>query len=145
MEEISINEFLENPVENSDKFFNFYDWFCKDSTLEKRMLSLVPKLKFLVKEGIIDGESNYVWFKNNCPCDGSVYDDIRISTLDKENTFLGGFCPKTGHNNIEEKCSVWWFKEGELVTKNFKNWNTFKKEVKTNPEFKAELVKAYKI
>jgi len=133
---ISINKFLENPVENSDNCFNFYDWFCKDSTLEKRMLALVPKLKFLVKEGIINGDTNYVWFKNNCPVNGSLYDDIRISNLDKD--FLGGFCPTSGHN-IKDKCAVWTLK-GEFKEYNFKNWSAFKKEIKSNTDLRNILI-----
>jgi len=133
---ISINKFLENPVENSDECFNFYDWFCNDKTLEKRMKALVPKLKFLVKEGIINGDTNYAWFKNNCPLIGSLYDDIRISRLDDD--FLGGFCPRSGHN-VEDKCTVWVLKD-EYKEYNFKDWSTFKKEVKTNVKFRKILI-----
>lgn len=143
MNRVSINEFLSNPIENSDCFSNFYDWFCSDRSLEKRMMAMVPKLKFLVKEGLLNGDTNYVWFKNNCPMDGSLYDDMRISTLDENQDFLGGFCPRTGHH-VEDKCSFWTIsKDRGLKTYEFKDWSTFKKEVKTNEELRAILIKNF--
>jgi len=116
----TIREFLENPVLNSDKFYGFYDWFCSTKALEKRMLALVPKVKFLVKEGILDQDNTYIWLKNNCPFTGSLYDDIRISTI-KDDEFLGGFCPRSGHKT-ELKCSVWTLK-GEYKPYDFKHEN----------------------
>ena len=138
----SINEFLKNPIENSDDCSNFYDWFCGEQTLEKRMLSFVPKLKFLVKEGIIDGDKTYVWFKNNCPMSGHTYDDMRISSLNENNDFLGGFCPRTGHYGVEKKCTVWTLDCG-LVQYDFDTWADFKREVKKNPSLKAKLQEAF--
>jgi len=137
---ITINEFLENPVEHSDECFNFFDWFCKTSSLERRMLALVPKLKFLVKEGIINGDTNYVWFKNNCPLVGTLYDDIRISNLNGD--FLGGFCPTSGHH-VEDKCIVWTLK-GKCKEYNFKNWSSFKKEIKSNTDLRNVLIDNFK-
>jgi len=140
----SISNFLENPSENSDKFFNFYDWFCKDTSLERRMNSMVPKIKFLVKEGILNADTCYIWFKNSCPCQGSLYDDFRISKLDEDKTYLGGFCPRTGHN-VEDKCSVWYYDtEGEFKTINFKDWNTFKKEIKNDIDLRQILTGAFR-
>ena len=134
---VSINKFLENPELNSDDFSNFYDWFCSDKALKGRMLALVPKLRFLVKEGIIDGDTHYVYFKNNCPVMGTLYDDIRISNLNGD--FLGGFCPKSGHY-VENKCNVWTFdNNNEFTSREFKNWSEFKKEVKANETLRNEL------
>ena len=140
---ITLREFLENPVENSDSCSNFYDWFCSDKTLENRMLAMVPKLKFLVKEGILNPDKVTVWFKNNCPCDGSLYDDFRINAINEDETFLGGFCPKTGHD-VENKCSVWTL-EPEFKQIEFLNWLEFKKEVKNNKEFKEILIKNFSV
>jgi hypothetical protein len=136
---ISINEFLENPIMNSDDCFNFYDWFCSEHTLKRRMMSLVPKLKFLVKEGIIDGDSHYVWFKNNSPMSGSLYDDMRISRIDNDEEFRGGFCPTSGHRT-RMKCNVWTLGNNEeFVKREFKSWSEFKREVKTNETLRNEL------
>ena len=135
---VSINKFLENPNDNVDDNYNFYDWFCSNLKLQSRMMTLVPKLKFLVKEGIIDGDNDYVWFKNNCPVEGSLYDDIRISSLNGDN-YKGGFCPKSGHH-IDMKCSVWMIdKNNDFKEIEFKNWASFKKEIKTDSNLKNQL------
>ena len=140
----SIRKFLENPIENSDSCFNFYDWFCKDSSLEGRMLKTVPVIKFLVKEEIINPDTTYVWLKNNCPVNGSLYDDIRFSTLDSEERFLGGICPRTGHY-VEDKCSVWAFdNDRNLIEFNFTDLRTFKKALKEDPSLKSNLQKLFK-
>lgn len=142
----SINKFLKSPLFYSDEHFNFYDWSCKDSALKNRMMKMVPKLKFLIKEGIIDGDKVYAWFKNNSPMVGSTYDDIRFSTVDEDDTFVGGVCPKSGHKYEIHKCSVWYFsgKDRKLVQKHFKDWGSFKKEIKINSELKFELIQGFK-
>lgn len=125
----SIREVLEDNSKLGD-YFGFYDWFCSDTVLEKRAKSLLTKLKFLVKEKLVNPDTNYVWFKNNCPMNGSLYDDIRISTLDEDEEFLGGFCPRTGHD-VEDKCSFWVLTP-EYKTYYFEDWSTFKKQVKSD-------------
>jgi hypothetical protein len=144
MMKVSINKLIENPekVIKNDRCNMFYDWFCSDKSLERRALAFIPKLKFLVKEGIIDGDKCYVWFKNNCPVVGTLYDDMRISNI-KTDIFLGGFCPRTGHTSKENKCNVWTL-EPYFEDYEYRTWSDFKKEIKTNPEFKARLVKAFK-
>jgi len=138
----SINEILANPSLVSEDSCNFfYDWFCSSKSLERRALAFLPKLRFLVNEGILDGDKNYVWFKNNCPVNGSTYDDMRISNIETGD-FLGGFCPRTGHNGVDLKCSVWVLNP-EYITKEFKTWSDFKKEVKTNSELKTFLTNVF--
>lgn len=127
----------------TDSCYNFYDWFCKDATLEKRFKSLLSKVKFLVQEGIINPDKTTVWFKNNCPCYGSLYDDIRFNALDEKETYLGGFCPKSGHHNVENKCNIFLINRGINDRYEFVNWSEFKKEVKRNPELKSALVEHF--
>jgi len=161
MSNFSIRQFISDPDNNRDSCWNFYDWFCKDNSLERRARSFIPKLKFLVKEGILDPDNLYAWFKNNCPCVGNLYDDVRISTIDDDNRFLGGFCPRSGHANRRSRysweeesketpklCTVWWFENQEASTENlierkFETWSDFKRELKSNPEFRSELKKAF--
>jgi len=144
MRKFSINEFIADPENNSDQFYGFYDWFCSDQSLKRRALGFVPKLKFLVDEGILDGNKLYVWFKNNCPMYGSLYDDMRISTLDGDEDFLGGFCPKTGHNSVELKAAVWVLKP-DFKEFEFKTWSDLKHKIKTDPEFKTMLTNSFKV
>ena len=138
----TINEFIEDYERNSDQFYGFYDWFCTDLSLKKRAKSFVPKLKFLVKEGLLDGDKLYVWFKNNCPMAGSLYDDMRFSTINGED-FKGGIAPRTGYTNKKNKCSIWGFaktndKYPPLIQDEFIDWSTFKKEIKTNKALKEK-------
>ena len=65
--------------EGDSVFFGFYDWFCADSSLERRSKSLVAKLKkFLKMNPTLSLDEHYVFFKNNCPMVGPTYDDFRI-------------------------------------------------------------------
>lgn len=65
-----------------------YDWFCKDTSLAnktKRMGSIVKQLK---PGGKVNLETHYVWFKNNCPLSGPLYDDFRIADLETGDTLF---------------------------------------------------------
>ena len=82
--------------------FNFYDWFCKDSALERKANILFPKVKRFLKENSeIDILSTYVFFKNNCTGAGKLYDDFRICN---ENEVLFTVIPKCGHSG---KAEIW--------------------------------------
>ncbi len=146
-ERISIAELLNNPeLYNEENFYGFYDWFCKDSTLKNHFKSLLPKVKFLVQYKLINPETTYVWFKNNCPCDGSLYTDIRFSLLDDNNTFIGGICPKSGHTSEFGLCSVWYFENGNTVEIEFESWSDFKNTITTDKEMVQILQeKLYKL
>jgi len=137
--EISINEFLADPLATKDDCFNFYDWFCRDESLKNRMLSLKGKVSFLVKSGLIDGNTHYVWFKNNCPAYGDLYDDIRISRIEDDG-YICGLAPKLGYDDshLKGKCSFWSFSaSGDLVEKIFSNYREFKTAVR-NGEVRVE-------
>jgi len=30
----------------------------------------------------INADKHYIWFKNNCPCEGPLYDDFRIADIE---------------------------------------------------------------
>jgi hypothetical protein len=86
----------------SSRCFNFYDWFCEDSSLEKKARSFYAKVKkFLKKHPEIDTEKVYVFFKNNCPLGGPLYDDFRICD---EGGVIYTVVPKCGHSG---KAEVW--------------------------------------
>jgi len=60
----------------------WYDWFCKDSSLAnktKKMGNIVRQIK---SGGKVNLDNWYVWFKNNCPLNGPLYDDFRFAKLD---------------------------------------------------------------
>lgn len=63
----------------------WYDWFCKDTSLKnktKKMGNIVKKVK---DGGRINLDTSYVWFKNNCPMVGRLYDDFRFADIETGN------------------------------------------------------------
>ncbi len=94
--EISIREWVERF--NDGKYESievqtqieagWYDWFCRDSSLvnkTKRMGNIIKQIK---PGGKVDLESSYVWFKNNCPFNGPLYDDFRIADIETDATLF---------------------------------------------------------
>lgn len=81
-----INKFLSGEFDSQDVRVQiqagWYDWFCKDSSLAnktKKMGNIVRQIK---SGGKVNLDNWYVWFKNNCPLNGPLYDDFRFARLD---------------------------------------------------------------
>lgn len=81
-----INRFLSGEFDSQDVRVQiqagWYDWFCKDSSLAnktKKMGNIVRQIK---SGGKVNLDNWYVWFKNNCPLNGPLYDDFRFAKLD---------------------------------------------------------------
>lgn len=103
---------------------DFYDWFCSDASLERRAKSLqnqVIKLvsKFRDKGNAIDCSKVYVFFKNNCPMGGPLYDSFSI--CDRESgDVLFWVTGKSGHSGQAEIFSrAKGFNEPLAVAPNF--------------------------
>ncbi len=76
-----LNEYESQDVKTQIKA-GWYDWFCKDSSLvkkTKRMGNIISKLR---EGGKVNFKNWYVWFKNNCPLNGPLYDDFRFADLE---------------------------------------------------------------
>ena len=76
-----LNEYESQDVKTQIKA-GWYDWFCKDSSLAKktqRMGNIISKLR---EGGKVNFKNWYVWFKNNCPLNGPLYDDFRFADLE---------------------------------------------------------------
>ena len=63
----------------------WYDWFCKDSSLRNKTLKMGNIVKQVKDGGKVDLDNWYVWFKNNCPMSGPLYDDFRFADLEEGN------------------------------------------------------------
>ena len=81
-----IDEFNEGNFADADIkvqiLAGWYDWFCKDSSLvnkTKRMGNIIKKVKDGGKVNMTDW---YLWFKNNCPLNGPLYDDFRFADIE---------------------------------------------------------------
>ena len=84
----------------------WYDWFCKDSSLANKTKTLGAKLKTLLPSPKIDQKSTYVFFKNNCPMNGTLYDDFRICDI-KTGDVIWTITPRVGHKSADGAAEVW--------------------------------------
>ena len=82
---------------------NFYDWFCSDKALKAKSEKLFKMVKRWVKYRNTDTEKVYVFFKNNCPMSGPLYDDFRICDVETGDV-IWTVTPKCGHSG---KAEVW--------------------------------------
>ena len=59
----------------------WYDWFCRDSSLANKTKKMGQIIKEIKDGGKVDLEKNTIFFKNNCPLTGPLYDEFRICDL----------------------------------------------------------------
>lgn len=107
-----------------DRCFYFYDWFCRDTSLERKANALMRKVKKFVKAAKVDLDKTYVFFKNNCPMYGSLYDDFRI--CDRETgDVIYTVAPSLGYEQSKGEAEVWGcannFKEPLVNAKSWKD------------------------
>ena len=87
-----------------DGCHGFWDWFCSDKALAGKSRKLCGNVCVITKlTKKFDPKKVYVWFKNNCPCSGSLYDDLRISDLETHDV-LYTIVPHDGRTGLSE---VW--------------------------------------
>jgi hypothetical protein len=123
---ISIQDWIRNfrggmyDAKDRDAQINagWYDWFCKDTSLAAKTQKLGKKLVQVVEKNAIGGKfdpkKTYVWFKNNCPMNGSLYDDFRIADMKTGDT-LYTITPSNGHRIHKGKADVWGRKENDFT------------------------------
>ena len=66
----------------------WYDWFCRDTSLANKTKKMGNIIKQFKAGGKVDLETSYVWFKNNCPLNGPLYDDFRIADIENNNNLF---------------------------------------------------------
>ena len=102
-----LNAFASGKIIDSDgdqnDCFNFYDWFYRDASLERKAKALFPKVKKFIESVQVDILDTYVFFKNNCPMNGPLYDDFRICDRETGNV-LFTVIPKCSHSG---KAEIW--------------------------------------
>lgn len=60
----------------------WFDWFCKDSSLCKKTKTLGKKVVSIMNSKRFDKPKCYVFFKNNCPVVGPLYDQFSICDIE---------------------------------------------------------------
>ena len=60
----------------------WYDWFCKDSALVGKTKKLGVKVCKIENSKRFNKETSYVFFKNNCPFVGALYDQFSICDIE---------------------------------------------------------------
>ena len=87
-----IDEFMEGNFDDADVktqiLAGWYDWFCKDSSLTTQTKKMGNIIKQVKRGGKVDLENWYVWFKNNCPLNGPLYDDFRFADIETGNVMF---------------------------------------------------------
>jgi hypothetical protein len=84
----------------------WYDWFCEDEELKERLDELFPKVAEIANSKKIDVDNTYVFFKNNCPMCGDLYDDFRFCDV-KTGDVLYTVIPATGHTKNQGRAELW--------------------------------------
>lgn len=94
----SLRKILDDPscFISEENCWGFCDWFCKTESLEHRARGLLAKARKIANSTKINLDSSYLWFNNNCPVDGHLYDEFNISDI-KTDEVLYTIVPKTGH------------------------------------------------
>ena len=66
----------------------WYDWFCRDSSLRSKTYKLGKIINRIRDGGKVNLDTTYVFFKNNCPMVGPLYDDFRLCSLENGNVLF---------------------------------------------------------
>ena len=111
MSKLTITEFLANPTAGSyDAEGDFdcgvwYDWFCSEKSLINRGKLLLVKVKAISKSNKFDNDKCYVFFKNNCPMSGGLYDSFSICDIETGDVKYW-VTYKSGHTGLAEVCGL---------------------------------------
>lgn len=89
-ERITLKEWIENFNNGDYKEKDFdtqvkagwYDWFCKDTSLAGKTNKMGNIIKKINNEYLLN--KCYVFFKNNCPVVGPLYDDFRFCKIEND-------------------------------------------------------------
>jgi hypothetical protein len=126
IKEFDAGNFEDNTV-NTQISAGWYDWFCRDTSLLGKTRVLGRKVKQLMKSNKINVNTQYVWFKNNCPMFGHLYDDFRIADMETGDVIYT-VIPSCGHTSSKGQAQVWGrennFQE-PLIAGSWKDVKTF--------------------
>jgi len=109
IEKFENGDFRINDIQAQIKA-GWFDWFCNDKSLMNKTAFLGKKVVQIAKSKKINLETSYVFFKNNCPMNGPLYDSFSICDIETGNV-LYWVTPKSGHTKNAEVFGEGNFKE----------------------------------
>ncbi len=78
----------------------WFDWFCKDTSLVNKTKALYRKVASVLDANEtgkrFDPEKVYVFFKNNCPVSGNLYDSFSFVDIETGDVVFW-ITPASGH------------------------------------------------
>jgi len=114
MSNITVRAFIRNyengkyqsPDKDTMIDAGWFDWFCEDEELKPRLDAMFPKIEQIATSSKIDIDNMFVFFKNNCPLDGEIYDDFRFCEM-RSGDVVYTITPESGHERIKGRSEVW--------------------------------------
>lgn len=99
---------FDDPAVETQIYAGWYDWFCSDTSLARKTKALAPKVMKVAKSPKLAGKGDkvYVFFKNNCPVYGSLYDDFRICDIETGDV-IWTVVPKIGFSDRKGQAELW--------------------------------------
>lgn len=94
----------EEYIDNGSYFF--WDWFCSPKALKIKSKLLMTKAEKVISKLGLDPEKHRVFFKNNCPMNGRLYDSFSICTNDEANDVVIWCTPCNGHKSVEGQAEL---------------------------------------
>jgi hypothetical protein len=88
----------------------WYDWFCKDESLVRRGRTLIKRMCSIATSQRFP-QTAHVFFKNNCPVHGRLYDSFSITDGPGGNV-LFWVAPKLGYDTSNGEAQVSWGDHG---------------------------------
>ena len=79
---------FEKPDTTTQINAGWFDWFCRDTSLANKTKKMGNIIKQIKAGGKVDLDTSYVWFKNNCPLSGPLYNDFRIADIETNNNLI---------------------------------------------------------
>jgi hypothetical protein len=114
--EEQITAFMSGEFDSKDKSTQcragWYDWFCRDSSLQAKTEKLYRKViqvARLLKSHGFSLKDHYVFFKNNCPGMGKLYDSFSICEIGSGDVKFF-VTPSSGHTIDNGKAQVYFHK-----------------------------------
>lgn len=92
----------------------WYDWFCSEKALARRLRMLAPKIKKIARSHKVNTTKVYVFLKNNCPLNGTLYDSFILCDIET-NEVAWEITPALGHYMRRGRSEAWG-KENNFVS-----------------------------